>query len=466
MSEVDDPASGLSSGPDPVPAPSPGGPGLEAAPRLPADFTDPEAWLCQAQLLAERGDAASALEACRRALALWPDITPVYRLQFELARGHDPELALRALRGLVMASPNDADLNSELGATLCRAGDFVAALPFLRAAVPSLGHANDTLWNYTSALAITANYGELLGSEALLDRLAAEGPSPYPPYAHLAVAKLAQAVDRKAVVAAASALRASPRWLDPDAVSQRLADAIATATPFSLVRLDIALSRFVCFVSRHANRVLRPPELSAMLDSVWQGWFGAQAEDLGVVGLSGLERAFNDGLRSADVTGLPEPERLQDEPYHFGFLAEMQRACAGNADTAFTAVHVLDILHERVPYLRPLLSGLPFLGVVGAYPGLFEKLGRFCGIAEMRTILVPRDASMPVPVDGMDPAGFLPQGYLPVLEQISVPAPGAVFLVSAPGPLGVICCGRIKAQGGIAIDIGPLAHRWAGWTPA
>ncbi len=464
MSEVDDPVSGPASGP------VRGGPGPEGAAALAArpgaDPTDPEAWLRQAQMLAEQGDADSALEACRRALALWPDITPVYRLQLELARGRDPELALHALRGLVMIRPDDADLNSELGATLCRAGEFGAAVPFLRAAVPALGHANDTLWNYTSALAITARYAELLASQDLLDRLAAEGPSPYPPYAHLAVARLAQAVDREAVIGEASALRASTRWLDPDAVSQRLSDAIATGTPFSLVRLDIALSRFVCFVSRRANRVLRPPELSAMLDSVWQNWFGARAEDLGVVVLAGLERAFNDGLRGADVTALPEPERLRDEPYHFGFLAEMQRVCAGNAGTAFTALHVLDILHERVPYLRPLLSGLPFLGVVGPYPELFEKLGRFCGVAEIRMIPVPRDASMPVPADGMEAAGFLPEGYLRVLERISVPFPGAVFLVSAPGPLGVICCGRIKAQGGIAIDIGPLAHRWAGWTPS
>ena len=456
MSEVDDPASG----------------GLDAdeaatlAARLRTDPTDPEAWLRQAQLLARQGDAESALEACRRALALWPDVTPVYELQLELARVRDPELALRALRGLVLAAPDDPDRNSELGAALCRAGDFAAAVPFLRAAVPALGHANDTLWNYTSALAITANYGELSGSQHLLDRLAADGPSPYPPHAHLAVAKLALAVDREAVLADASALRVSPRWLDPDAVSQRMAQAIAQKEPFSLVRLDIALARFVCFISRRANRVLRPPELSAMLDSVWQGWFGAQAEDLGVVMLAGLERAFNDGLRSADVTGLPEPERLRDEPYHFGFLAEMQRTCAGNPGTAFTGAHVLDILHERVPYLRPLLSGLPFLGVVGSYPDLFQKLGRFCGIAETRTIPVPRDASMPAPMDGVEAAGFLPEGHLRVLEQLSVPFRGAVFLVSAPGPLGVIYCGRIKAQGGIAIDIGPLAHRWAGWTQA
>ena len=463
MPEVDDPAPGLALGPALGPASD--RPGHEAAAalaaRLQADPTDPEALLHQAQLLAARGDAEAALEACRRALAVWPDVTPVYRLQLELARERDPELALRALRSLVQAGPDDPNLNSELGAALCRAGDFAAAVPFLRVAVPSLGHANDTLWNYTSALAITARYGELCGSQDLLDRLAADGPSPYPPYAHLAVARLALSVDREAVLADASALRVSPRWLDPDAVSQRMAQAIAAGEPFSLVRLDIALARFVCFVSRHANRVLRPPELSAVLDSVWQGWFGAKAEDLGVVVLAGLERAFNNGLRSADLTGLPEPERLRDEPYHFGFLAEMQRVCTGQAGTAYTVNHVLDVLHERVPYLRPLLSGLPFLGVVGAYPELFGKLGRFCGIAETRTILVPRDASMPAPADGMGAAGFLPEGHGRVLEQLSVPFPGAVFLVSAPGPLGVIYCGRIKAQGGIAIDIGPLAHRWA-----
>ena len=73
---------------------------------------------------------------------------------------------------------------------------------------------------------------------------------------------------------------------------------------------------------------------------------------------------------------------------------------------------------------------------------------------------------MPVPANGLEAVGFLPEGHLRVLDQLSVPFRGAVFLVSAPGPLGAIYCGRIKAQGGIAIDIGPLAHRWAGWTPS
>ena len=295
----------------------------------------------------------------------------------------------------------------------------------------------------------------------LLDELAAGQAGTYPPYAHLAAARLSLAHGREAAVAAMAALETSAHWLRIETVLGRLGKAIATGQPFSLVRLDYALARFCCAVSPSARHVLRRQELSAVLNSVWEGWFGAPVETLGVLFLSRLELLFAAALEGADVIGLPGAEQMRTEHYHHGFLAETWRSLPRRPGQAFTDHRVASLMHESVPFLRPLLSGLPFLGVIGPHPSLAARLGHFCGIGETRAIAVPDEASVPAAPDAPPMAGWLPDGHERVLDGLAVPHPGAVFLVSAPGPLGIAYCGRIKALGGIGVDIGALAGRWA-----
>ena len=384
-------------------------------------------------------------------------------MQWRLAqRQGDPEVAAAALRALLLTDPDDPPLNSEMGAILSARGEFAAAVPFLRSAVTVMQHENATLWNYTTALAITGAYDELLASQPLLDRLSAGSPGVYPPFAHLAVARLSRSHDRGAVVAAAAAREASPSWLRTETVLGRIGRAIAVREAFSLVKLDYSLARFCCFASRHAHHVLRPCELSAVINSVWEGWYGAPAETLGVLFLSGIERLFSDGLRTADVVGLPTAAELEGEHYHFGFLAEMLGALPRSGGQAYASPHIASLMHESVPFLRPMLSGLPFLGVVGPYPVLAERLGRFCGIEDTVAIVVPNDASRPPAPGDATMDGYMPGRHQEIMDTLSVPFPGAVFLVTAPGPLAIAYCGRIKALGGIALDIGTLADGWAG----
>ncbi len=429
-----------------------------AARTLPADA---EGWLNRALELERDGHPAASLEACRRAIALWPDIAPAYGLQLRLVQQQDdPHAHIGALRALLTTWPDDPMLNSRLGAALSREGQFAAALPFLRKAAPILQHENDTLWNYTTALAASGGYHELLAAEPLLDRLAEGYAGVYPPFAHLAAAKLSLACDREAAVAAVAKQESSSAWLRTETVLGRIGKAIATREPFTLLRLDYALARYCCSISPSAHRMLRPQELSAVLDSVWESWFGAPAENLGVLFLSRLELLFIDAIRSADVIGLPGAEQLRGEHYHFGFLAEMWKSLSSQNRQAFADHQIASLMHESVPFLRPLLSGLPFLGIIGPHPTLATRLGHFCGVGEMRAIMVPNEASRSLS-DGPPMAGFLPERHQKVLDEIAVPFPGAVFLVSAPGPLGIAYCGRIKALGGIGVDIGALADGWA-----
>ncbi len=415
-----------------------------------------EAWLLRAQVLEHREQFDAALEASSRAIALWPDVTPAHRLQLRLAQhSGDPRLAIRALQHLLAAHPDDPRLNSEMGARLSQEGAFDRAIPFLRVAAPALLHENFSIWNYTTALSVTGHYRELIDAQPLLDRMAAEdAAAPYPPYCHLAAAKLAVAADRAAVVRTLEAARSSTGWLDTDALHARLSQAIGQREPFAIVRLDHALARFVCYTSLRAHLVLRPVEMAAVIDSVWQPWFGEPVEAAGAAQVARLGRAVEASVRGADVVGLPDAELIRHDHVNFGFLAEMQRL-ALDRDGAFASFRFAAALHQGVPFLRSLLHESPFLGVVGSDPDLAQQLGRFCNVADARTVLVPGGET------GPDAAPSRLERVERALSELAVPFRGALFLVAVPGPFGPLFCGRIKAEGGIAIDISEVASDWA-----
>ena len=110
------------------------------------------------------------------------------------------------------------------------------------------------------------------------------------------------------------------------------------------------------------------------------------------------------------------------------------------------------------PFLRPMLQGLPFLGVIGPYPELARKLGRFYGIGELQTLLPDRLS----PSEPGGTGGAMLDELERVLSMLTVPFKGAVFLVVLGGPYGILFCGRVKSLGGIALDLCAVASSWDG----
>ena len=432
-----------------------------AAPRiaalLGADPADAEAWFLQARVLAVRGQSPEAQEACRRAIELWPDIMPVYRLLSDLAADApgdaNPNLDT-ARRMLLAQDPDELLLANRIAADLCAAGRFEAALMFLRQAAPVLGHRDSALWNYTTSLAVTGRTHELLSIEPMLAGYAREVAPPFGPFAHLAGAKLAQQADRDAVLREISTVQESPRWLDAAGLAERLAGAIAARRPYSVVLLSEAHARLVSYASLRAHLVLSEPEMSAVVNSVWRDASGTCIEEQGAPQTALLARRLLSAIAQADVIALPEAAHLAAAHEHFGFLAETQRI-ALQGERAYASLGVFAALHTAMPYLRPLLANQPFLGFVGFYPDLAERLGRFAQIAETVTYAAPaalNRGDLPEALRGpIDPAS--------VLDALAVPYPGAVFLVGA-GILGTLFCGRIRELGGIAIDVDLLVTRW------
>ena len=426
-----------------------------------ADPAEAAPWFLHARLLAARGQTVEAREACRRAIALWPDILPVYRLLSDLAPdGASDETPSNAdidtaRRVLLAHDPGDASLANRIAAGLCADGRFEAALPYLRQAAPVLGHLDRALWNYTTALAVTGGTHELLAIEPMLAAYAREVPAPFGPFAHLANAKLAHQADRAAVLREIAAREASPHWLDAPRLAEALAGAIAERRAFSVVLLSEAQARLVSYASTRAHRILGEAEMLAVADSVWAGAFGENIESQGAARAATICRHMLSAIAGADVVGLPDGRHLTQAHEHFGFLAEMQRI-ALQRDGANAGLGVLGELHQAMPYLRPLLANQPFLGFVGCYPDLAERLGRFAQIAETLTIAVPAALNRSDVPEMLRGAASRPEQ---ALADLVVPYPGAIFLVGA-GLLGTLYCGRIRELGGIAIDIDPIVTSW------
>ena len=426
--------------------------------------TDPGeagAWFLQARLLAARGEAADALVACRRAIALWPDILPVYRLMLDLAGGAADDagdLIEVAERLLLAAEPDDASLHNRIAGRLCAAGRPEAALPHLREAAPVLGHRDSALWNYTTSLALTGGYHELLGVEPMLHGFAREVPPPFGPFVHLACAKLALRFDRDAVLRTLGRIQAGSGWLDAPRLVERLRIAITQRQPFSLILLSEAHARLVVYASLRAHLILGEAEMSAVVNSVWIGAFGDRIEADGAAAAAAMGRAMLAAIAEADVIALPDRAHLAAAHEHFGFLAEMLRIAEGEA-TLHAGLSVLGEMHDLIPFLRPLLADQPFLGVVGPYPDLAERLARFSQIDETATYLVPAALDRHGIAPSLRGSGHYPMLFEQTLASLAVPFPGALFLVAA-GVLGTAYCGRIRQLGGIAIDIDSVVGRW------
>lgn len=411
---------------------------------------DPFYWLEVGQEALQGDRPREALEACRRAVLLLPDMARLYTLMLDAAdRIGDQPAARVAVDQLVRLRPQEAALILRHAEALSASGHTDQSILHLHSILEQEPAA---LWGYVTALAASGRYTELLACQPLLDRRAHPPPMPFGPYALLALAKLADGLDRKEIQRVIAGLEVSAAWLQPEALLDRLRQAIAEREPFSFVQVDEAECRFLCYGSPRAHLVLRPHEASSMADASWQAWTGGTITSAGEARIALLGRDVLLAIDQADLCGIADAEVMALDNYHFGFLGEIQRLTLRSDERRYTSSRVLPRLHRICPFLRELLAGQGFLGLVSAHPDLAGRLGRLANITETSSYLVP---------DIRASAGSaLLDWHQQNLEIVTVPFLGAIFLVSA-GVFGKLWCARIKTLGGIAIEIGILAEHWA-----
>ena len=280
-------------------------------------------------------------------------------------------------------------------------------------------------------------------------------------------ARLSLSYDREATIAGATTRETSAGWRDTSGVLAELRSAIASRTPYSLIRLGDGEARFLAFMDPTTRRVLPESDAVIMLDSIWHNWFGQPHANFSSYDLTLLNAALIRSIATASMIGVPMAARLSADRQHFGYLAYLEGFVGHilrDSNQLCTDASIPIDLHRASPFLADLLTGANFVGVIGPHAELPTRIAARFDIARTAYYPVPGERRLPAHlVSELD--FHFPNRYHEILRDLAVPERGAIFLVAA-GLLGKVYCARIHELGGIAIDIGSLADGWMGYGQA
>jgi hypothetical protein len=202
-----------------------------------------------------------------------------------------------------------------------------------------------------------------------------------------------------------------------------------------------------------------------MTRQIWFAWFGQDIDATEPESLHALGKQLDRAIRNADLLGVTTRARLAGDATHYGFCAALETyldsLLADQTDATFTDALAPAALNRQDPFLGSLLRGLDFLGVVSPHPDLADRLRQHLQIGAVASYDIPGETRLARTAEARNRGTHFPQAFEQTLAALTVPRPGAVFLV-AGGLLGKIYCDRIRELGGIALDIGALADAWVG----
>jgi tetratricopeptide (TPR) repeat protein len=392
-------------------------------------------------------------------------ITYLQAARYELAQNRPP-VALAHFQSALALEPANTATIREVFRILANAGQMVRALDVLRG-----GHRNGALDENLQIELV-----RLLGQLGLYNELIAHGAllSPRPGSAlatHVNVetgqATMARAYALDPFVTRAALRERSDRWLAAPALARRLRAAIEQATPTSFVRHGDGEGRFLAQADPDLPYALSPAQRCSIRDVIWFNWFGVAPDDEQLARMDDLIRRVRRTIETADILGISSARRLARDRGHFGYLAYLdalaEQTSRQRPDQMLTDAMVHTDLHEQDPFLRQMLAGVSWLGVLSPHPALGARLRRNLGIAAGQDFNIPGEMRLPDDPGLVRGRGHFPARYDELMATLHVPFRGAVVLV-AGGLLGKIYCERIRDCGGIAIDIGSLADAWMGYA--
>jgi len=313
-------------------------------------------------------------------------------------------------------------------------------------------------------------YSELLADTSLHD----DPPLPkgplgmphwWPVATRAAQARLSRFYPLELQLARARAREASDRWVANDCLLACLKARIAARQPFSWIRLGDGEARFLLHLHPELRIAVPDREAQAMAMQIWYAWFGQDIAAISPERMNALGARLDQAIRSADLLGVTGADRLTGDAAHYGFCAGLETyladLLADRPDAMFTDALAPVALNQQDPFLGSLLRGLDFVGVISPHPDLAGRLQRQLDIGTIAAYDLPGESRLARDSEARNRGTHFPAVYEQLLATITVPRPGAVFLV-AGGLLGKIYCDHVRALGGIALDIGALADAWTG----
>ncbi len=394
---------------------------------------DPAAWVGAVRLERKRGQNQAAQALLARALNLLPDNPDllVEAAEIDLFHGRQADAAAR-LEAAFAAGLADPWMHRRYLQLLNGIGEYRKLIVHRATLTPIPGTAD-------------AFHADMLAGHA----------------------RLALHYDEATLIAQAQQREASPRFLSHTAVRDRLAGAIAARQPFAVVRLGDGEGRFLAFLDPALNALMSAEERRCVGQSIWSNWFAADLSNTWNAQLINLGESLARSLTESDVIGLPLAGRLKIDHFHRGYLGYLD-SYVGKLLTDHQSIATADAfiniaLHQLSPFCADLLTGQDFVGVVSPHPGLAARLASHLAIPTHQDWLIPGETRLPDRPGLARGVGHFPERYITLMDELKLPYRGAVVLVAA-GLLGKIYCARVKALGGIAIDIGSVVDAWMGFA--
>jgi hypothetical protein len=225
-------------------------------------------------------------------------------------------------------------------------------------------------------------------------------------------------------------------------IVEHIASALRSGTSFSLVRLGDGEGPILCWPDYQW-----PDSLSESLYT----WFGKS--DLAESEIDTIATGLRQATRSADVLGISTRYQISKSPRYGMVLQGMEHFHLSSASQILTDSAFHWYLQWSGAYAY-LLRGLPLVNVIGCRD-IGPQITEAFGIRSVRSYLVRGEHNR----DGAEKPHW-PEGFSEIMRGLDDIPTGSVFLVAAGG-LGKIYCDRIKAKGGIALDIGSILDSWA-----
>jgi len=406
------------------------------------------------------------------------------------ARGEEAE-ASRWLRGAMLRARPDAALLLELAAieTDHAAEIVTAAQRFSCRDAATAADAASALVAYgklpeariAGTIAFEAGaregdflrlYSDLLANPGLGDDATLpDGPLGMPHWwfvgTQAAQARLTAAYPAAPIIAQAASREQSGAWVGAGRIGAFLKTRIADAKPLSWIRLGDGEARFLMHLHPELRTALPAREAMAMAKQIWFAWFGQDLDNVPAESIAALGERLDQAIRNADLIGVTSEQRLETDATHYGFCAGLETylatLLADQASCLFCDAMAPVWLNRMDPFFGSLLRGLDFLGVVSPHPDLAYRLQRHLKIGAVASYDLPGETRLGRAIEHGNRGTHFPEVYERTLAALTVPRPGAVFLV-AGGLLGKIYCDRIRELGGIALDVGAIADAWAGYN--
>nr|WP_047165783.1 hypothetical protein [Sphingomonas sp. Y57] len=401
-------------------------------------------WMRSA-MLRNRSSAAMALELCEIELGIdeatamdmvalavdlrWVDPPGLKSVAHLLLRSARPDIAAVPLMMLRIRKQDDAEVRGTLSELFDRHGDF----PQLPLAVR-----------------------QRLGLDRIDTGITIKAASAHD--------RLVQAIGPEAIARARERER-SDRWIaDVDDIWTLLRDQVARREPFSFVRGGDGEGRFIAAMTPEFRTLLSGGDADAMLRQIWLNWFGQDVGEVERSRLEGLIHQLAQAFANADLVGLTSAAVIDHDVAHVGYRTVLDRWMDGLSAAPgqfYTDASNPLFLHNADPFLRRLLQGERFLGLICPHHDLAPRLGAYLGIHDVAAHIVPGETPLGRPEERQNRGEHFPRVFDRVMAEIDVPFPGACYLIGA-GLLGKIYADRVRQLGGIAIDIGALVDGWVG----